>query len=182
MPGIKINLIKQDYSNILNLFHMSISGFPCLPYCKQVPWKQLRAWGRPTKLQSVAEKYQFEHKGMTSLSNRWKESTREERGRGREIDPTCCFKLTLSYLDFLVKFDKNDKGKTKAALPTRTSPNSIELSLTDFAGLKLKGVKMHIFHVVFNCLISKELIKMEFCADLSLTILHRSMSKASIPT
>lgn len=51
---------------------------------------------------------------------------------------TCCFKWILSCGDFLVKLDKKDKGKTKAALPTMTSAKSIELTFNDFAGLKKK--------------------------------------------
>jgi hypothetical protein len=38
----------------------------------------------------------------------------------------------------LVKFDKKDKGKTKAALPTSTRAKSIELTARDFPGLKEK--------------------------------------------
>lgn len=53
---------------------------------------------------------------------------------------TCCFMLTFSNEDFLVKLDRKDKGKTKAALPTRTSANSIELTPIDFPGLR-KGKK-----------------------------------------
>lgn len=54
------------------------------------------------------------------------------------IDHTCCLKLILSYGEFFVKLDKKDKGKTKAALPTKISPSRIELTPTDFPGLRRK--------------------------------------------
>lgn len=37
--------------------------------------------------------------------------------------------------DFLDKLDKNDNGKTKAALPTSISPSKIELTEMDVPGL-----------------------------------------------
>lgn len=49
---------------------------------------------------------------------------------------TCCFKFMCSREDFLVKLDKKDKGKTKAALPTKTNANSIELTPIDLPGLQ----------------------------------------------
>lgn len=51
----------------------------------------------------------------------------------------------FSYGNFLVKLDKNDKGKTKAALPTRTNPKSIELTIIDVPGLKIKRELTTIF-------------------------------------
>ena len=51
---------------------------------------------------------------------------------------TCCLNEIRSFGDFLVKLDKKDKGKTKAALPARTSPNSTELTATDVPGLQKK--------------------------------------------
>lgn len=47
--------------------------------------------------------------------------------------------LIFSFGDFLVKLDKNDKGKTKAALPSRTNPKSIELTPIDVPGLIRKA-------------------------------------------
>jgi hypothetical protein len=41
--------------------------------------------------------------------------------------------------------DKKDKGKTKAALPTRTNPKSIELTITDVPGLRIKRELTTIF-------------------------------------
>lgn len=49
---------------------------------------------------------------------------------------TCFLKSIFSFLDFLVKLDKNDKGKTKAALPIKTNPNKMELSLREISGLQ----------------------------------------------
>jgi hypothetical protein len=46
--------------------------------------------------------------------------------------------VTFSYGEFFVKLDKKDKGKTKAALPTKISPSRIELTPTDFPGLRKK--------------------------------------------
>lgn len=43
--------------------------------------------------------------------------------------------------DFFVKLDKNDKGKTKDALPTKTSPSRIPLTWIEVFGLK-KGKKL----------------------------------------
>lgn len=48
---------------------------------------------------------------------------------------TCCLKLIFSFGVFLDKLDKKDKGKTKAALPTKIRPISIELTATDVPGL-----------------------------------------------
>lgn len=42
----------------------------------------------------------------------------------------------FSYGDFLVRLDINDKGNTNAALPTKISPKSIELTRTDVPGLR----------------------------------------------
>ena len=64
---------------------------------------------------------------------------------------TCILKSILSLWFFLAKFERNDKGKTNAALPSMSKPIRIELTATDVPGL-------------------------------SLTDLHLSMSKASIPT
>jgi len=50
---------------------------------------------------------------------------------------TCCLNVILSNGDFFVKLDKNDNGKTNAALPTRTNPSKIELMPTDLPGLKM---------------------------------------------
>lgn len=54
---------------------------------------------------------------------------------------TCCFMLTFSNGEFLVKLDRKDRGKTKAALPTRTSAKSTELTPIGVPGLhrKVKG-------------------------------------------
>lgn len=49
---------------------------------------------------------------------------------------TCCFMLIFSSEVFLVKLDMKDNGKTKAALPTRTSTSNIELTPIDFPGLR----------------------------------------------
>ena len=51
---------------------------------------------------------------------------------------TCCLKLTFSNGEFLVKLDKKDKGKTKAALPTRTNAKSTELTPICVPGLRRK--------------------------------------------
>jgi hypothetical protein len=51
----------------------------------------------------------------------------------------------FSYGNFLVKLDRKDKGKTKAALPTRTNPKSIELTITDVPGLRIKRELTTIF-------------------------------------
>jgi hypothetical protein len=37
--------------------------------------------------------------------------------------------------------NRNDKGKTKAALPTRTNPSKIELTPMDFPGLQIGNNK-----------------------------------------
>lgn len=39
----------------------------------------------------------------------------------------------------MAKLDMNDKGKTKAALPTNISPSKIELTATDVPGLLGRG-------------------------------------------
>lgn len=52
-----------------------------------------------------------------------------------ELEHTCCLKSIFSCWFFLVKLDKSDKGKTKAALPTKTIPNNIALTSTDVPGL-----------------------------------------------
>lgn len=44
--------------------------------------------------------------------------------------------MIFSCGDFLARFDKKDKGKTKAALPAKTNPSRIELTPTDFPGLR----------------------------------------------
>lgn len=49
---------------------------------------------------------------------------------------TCCLKVIFSSEDFFIKLDKNDNGKTKAALPSKISPISIELTATDNPGLR----------------------------------------------
>lgn len=49
---------------------------------------------------------------------------------------TCCLKVIFSSEDFFIKFDKNDNGKTKAALPSKISPISIELTAIDNPGLQ----------------------------------------------
>lgn len=49
--------------------------------------------------------------------------------------PTCCLKSIFSRGD-LWKLDKNDKGKTKAALPSKTSPSRIALTSIEVFGLK----------------------------------------------
>jgi hypothetical protein len=46
--------------------------------------------------------------------------------------------VTFSDGEFFVKLDKKDKGKTKAALPTKISPSRIALTPTDFPGLRGK--------------------------------------------
>lgn len=51
---------------------------------------------------------------------------------------TCCLKIILSSGDFFVKLDRNESGKTKAALPTKTRPNKIELTRSDFPGLQMR--------------------------------------------
>lgn len=55
--------------------------------------------------------------------------------QGKKETPTCCLKVIFSVGVFLAKLDKKDRGKTKAALPTRTKPISIELTATDVPGL-----------------------------------------------
>lgn len=55
--------------------------------------------------------------------------------RNENENNTCCFNATFSCGDFFVKLDRKDKGNTNAALPTRTSPNSIELTPTEVPGL-----------------------------------------------
>jgi hypothetical protein len=49
---------------------------------------------------------------------------------------TCCLNVIFSNGDFFVRLDKNDNGKTNAALPTRTNPSKIELMPMDLPGLK----------------------------------------------
>lgn len=49
---------------------------------------------------------------------------------------TCCLNRILSSGDFFVKLDRNDSGKIKAALPTKTKPRRIELIASDFPGLQ----------------------------------------------
>ena len=51
--------------------------------------------------------------------------------------------MIFSLDDFLAKLDKNDKGKTKAALPASTKPNNIELTATDVPGLQKKPRVAH---------------------------------------
>ena len=43
--------------------------------------------------------------------------------------------MTFSNEEFLVKLDRKDKGKTKAALPTRMSAKSTELTPIGVPGL-----------------------------------------------
>jgi hypothetical protein len=50
---------------------------------------------------------------------------------------TCCLNVIFSSGDFFVKLEKNDNGKTNAALPTRTNPSKIELMPMDLPGLKM---------------------------------------------
>ena len=54
---------------------------------------------------------------------------------------TCCLKLIFSFGVFLARLDKKESGKTKAALPTKISPSSIELTATDVPGLGRTQVK-----------------------------------------
>jgi hypothetical protein len=54
---------------------------------------------------------------------------------------TCCLQLIFSAGVFFVKLDKNESGKTKAALPTRTNPSKIELTPMDLPGLQLERVR-----------------------------------------
>nr|ACR34739.1 unknown [Zea mays] len=49
----------------------------------------------------------------------------------------CCLNVIFSNGDFFVRLDKNDNGKTNAALPTRTNPSKIELMPMDLPGLSL---------------------------------------------
>lgn len=56
----------------------------------------------------------------------------------RLLAHTCWLKLILSSGDFFIKLDKNDRGKTNAALPTKTRPNSMELTWTDNCGLQIE--------------------------------------------
>ena len=100
----------------------------------------------------------------------------------RKDNLTCCFRLIFSFGDLLVRLDRNDKGKTNAALPSRTSANNSELTPTDVPGLRRRTEKItkrldHIGYFVGNniCLQSNTMY-------LSLTTRHFSMSKASIPT
>lgn len=51
---------------------------------------------------------------------------------------TCCLNDILSEEFFFAKLDKNDKGNTNAALPTKIRPTNIELTATDVPGLKEK--------------------------------------------
>lgn len=100
-----------------------------VPDYKQGPWRQRHAWDQPTiwwpiitKLtESLTEPANFTGFGKLSSKN---------------IILTCCLKSIFSSGDFLVRLDKNDKGKTKAALPTKTSPKRIELTITDVFGLE----------------------------------------------
>ena len=48
---------------------------------------------------------------------------------------TCSLNVIFSSADFLAKLDRNDNGKTKAALPTITRPSNIALTATDVPGL-----------------------------------------------
>jgi hypothetical protein len=50
---------------------------------------------------------------------------------------TCCLQVIFSFGAFFVRFDKNDSGNTKAALPIRTNPSKIELIPMDLPGLSL---------------------------------------------
>lgn len=54
------------------------------------------------------------------------------------LNRTCSLKLIFSCGNFLVRFDKNDKGKTKAALPTKTNPSRAALTEIDVFGLQKK--------------------------------------------
>jgi len=55
--------------------------------------------------------------------------------------PTCWLKVIFSCWDSLVKLDKKESGKTKAALPTKTKPSRIELTPTDVPGLQRAKTK-----------------------------------------
>jgi hypothetical protein len=50
---------------------------------------------------------------------------------------TCCLKDIFPFGVFLVKFDRKDSGKTKAALETRTKAKMVELKAIDFTGLHM---------------------------------------------
>lgn len=103
-----------------------------------------------------------------------------------ELNPgwklTCWLKLIFSYGVFFVRFDRNDRGKTKAALPTIISPNSIELTETDVPGLHFKTL----FHrsVVMTLLSVRKIVPFyaNFKSYLLLTNRHFSISRASMPT
>jgi len=50
---------------------------------------------------------------------------------------TCCLKEIFPFGVFLVKFDRKDSGKTKAALETSTKAKMVELKAIDFTGLHM---------------------------------------------
>lgn len=50
----------------------------------------------------------------------------------------------------MVKLDKKDKGKTKAALPTRTSAKSTELTPIGVPGLRRKYKKKNKINPTFT--------------------------------
>lgn len=58
-----------------------------------------------------------------------------KRRRNNET-PTCWLKEIFSSGDFLVKLERKESGKTKAALPAKTNPSRIELTPIDFPGLQ----------------------------------------------
>ena len=55
---------------------------------------------------------------------------------------TCILKLIFSLSFFLTKFDRNDNGKTNAALPSMSKPIRIELTATDVPGLSLTDLHL----------------------------------------
>jgi len=50
---------------------------------------------------------------------------------------TCCLIEIFPPRVFLVQFDRNDSGKTKAALATITKAKIVELEAIDFMGLHM---------------------------------------------
>nr|GMD42110.1 Superoxide dismutase [Cu-Zn] [Ipomoea batatas] len=56
----------------------------------------------------------------------------------------CCLNDILSEEFFFAKLDKNDKGNTNAALPTKIRPTNIELTATDVPGLFFTNVHLSI--------------------------------------
>lgn len=118
---------------------------PMIPFLspgyKRVPLRQLHALDLPTRL--------WPADGILSLvcDTRRKIILRSEMKDGlqdKEKGRTCCLKPICSFLDFLVKLDKTERGNTKAARPASTNPSIIELTPIDFPGLKTTNTKVNV--------------------------------------